>query len=89
MCFYFSFFFKSEIFDKTFILNELIFLFKLIYFPICFVGLLCYFDDNSVSISYITDVFKFSLILYVLLLIILTIFGLLYSTSPMYLKGYV
>ena len=49
--FIFYFIFKSEIFDKTFILNELIFLFKLIYFPICFVGLLCYFDDNSVSIS--------------------------------------
>ena len=87
--FIFYFIFKSEIFDKTFILNELIFLFKLIYFPICFVGLLCYFDDNGVSISYITDVFKFSLILYVLLLIIPTIFGLSYSTYPMYLKGYV
>lgn len=87
--FIFYFIFKSEIFDKTFILNELIFLFKLIYFPICFVGLLCYFDDNGVSISYITDVFKFTLILYVLLLIIPTIFGISYTTYPKYLKGYV
>jgi len=80
---------KFDIINDSFILNEMINLFKLIYFPICFIGLLCYFDDNNVPKKCITDIFKFSLILYVLLLIIPIIFGISYTTYPEILKGYV
>lgn len=82
-------FLKPGILDRNFIFDELIFLFKLIYFPICFIGLLCYFDDENMSKDYITNIMKFSLIIYVLLLIIPTVFGISYTTYPTDLKGYI
>lgn len=85
----FYIYFKFDIINDTFILNEMINLFKLVYFPICFMGLLCYFDDNSIPKSHINGIFKFSLILYVLLLIIPVVFGISYTTYPEILKGYV
>lgn len=89
--FYFLFYFvcKIEILNFNFLLKELSFLFKLIYFPICFMGLLCYFDDKNMSQDCITNIMKFSLILYVLFLIIPTIFGISYTTYPADLKGYI
>lgn len=80
---------KNDLLDLNYLLTELTFLFKLIYFPICFMGLLCFFDDNNIKENTITGIFKYSLIIYVLLLIIPTIFGISYTTYPMHLKGYI
>ena len=80
---------KNDLLDLNYLLTELTFLFKLIYFPICFMGLLCFFDDNNIKENIITGIFKYSLIIYVLLLIIPTIFGISYTTYPMHLKGYI
>lgn len=80
---------KNDLLDFNYILMEFTFLFKLIYFPICFIGLLCFFDDNNISKSTILKIFKFSLIIYVVLLIIPSIFGISYTTYPMHLKGYI
>lgn len=80
---------KSDLAYLNYILSELTFLFKLIYFPVCFMGLLCIFDDNNIKENTITGIFKYSLIIYVLLLIIPTIFGISYTTYPMHLKGYI
>ena len=80
---------KNDLLDFNYILMEFTFLFKLIYFPICFIVLLCFFDDNNISKSTILKIFKFSLIIYVVLLIIPSIFGISYTTYPMHLKGYI
>ena len=80
---------KNDLLDLNYLLTELTFLFKLIYFPICFMGLLCFFDDNYIKENTITGIFKYSLVIYVLLLIIPTIFGISYTTYPMHLKGYI
>lgn len=80
---------KNDLLDLNYLLTELTFLFKLIYFPICFMGLLCFFDDNNIKENTITGIFKYNLIIYVLLLIIPTIFGISYTTYPMHLKGYI
>lgn len=80
---------KNDLLDLNYLLTELTFLFKLIYFPICFMGLLCFFDDNNIKENTITGIFKYSLVIYVLLLIIPTIFGISYTTYPMHLKGYI
>lgn len=80
---------KSDLFNFNYIFTEFTFIFKLIYFPICFMGLLCIFDDKNISENTIVNIFKFTLIIYVLLLIIPTLFKISYTTYPMHLKGYI
>lgn len=81
------FLFKYSVFNINYFFSELTFLFKLIYFPIMFCGLLCYIDDNNISNSYLIDIFKNTLVIYVILLLIPSIFNLSYNTYPADLKG--
>ena len=80
---------KPGILNWHFIITELTFIFKLIYFPISFMGLLCIFDDNNYDKSKINKILKYTLIIYVLLLIIPLIFNIAYTTYPTKLKGYI
>lgn len=80
---------KPGILNWNFIITELTFIFKLIYFPISFMGLLCIFDDNNYDKSKINKILKYTLIIYVLLLIIPLIFNIAYTTYPTKLKGYI
>ena len=80
---------KPGILDCHFFINELTFIFKLIYFPISFMGLLCIFDDNNYNKKLINKILKYTLITYALLLIIPLIFNIAYTTYPTKLKGYI
>ena len=80
---------KPGILNWHFIITELTFIFKLIYFPISFMGLLCIFDDNNYDKSKINKILKYTLIIYILLLIIPLIFNIAYTTYPTKLKGYI
>ncbi len=73
--------------DKNMLLNELTFLFKLIFFPISFCGLLCYCDDAGITNTKICKILKYTLIVYTFLLLIPQLLGNDYSTYPEVLKG--
>ncbi len=81
--------FKPEILEEQFIFKELQYLFRLIYFPITFLGLLCYFDENNFNKDLIKNMLFKSLIIYFFLLIIPLITGTAYNTYPVDWKGYV
>lgn len=83
------FLFKPDILNWTYIIKELTFIFKLIYFPISFMGLLCIYDDNNYSKESIINIIKKTLIIYVFLLLIPLIFNAAYTTYPKSLKGYI
>lgn len=80
---------KPDILKFSFILNELTYIFKLIYFPISFMGLLCILDDNNYSKESIINIIKKTLIIYTFLLLIPLIFNVAYTTYPNALKGYI
>lgn len=83
------FLFKPDLLNWTYIIKELTFIFKLIYFPISFMGLLCIYDDNNYSKESIINIIKKTLIIYVFLLLIPLIFNEAYTTYPKSLKGYI
>lgn len=80
---------KPDILNWTYIIKELTFIFKLIYFPISFMGLLCIYDDNNYSKESIVNIIKKTLIIYIFLLLIPLIFKSAYTTYPKSLKGYI
>lgn len=80
-------FFKEGIFKIEYLKTELVFLFKLIYFPIVFLGMLNYFDNQGFDKKQFLDLIKYTLVVYIILLVISTIFNVSYSTYPAYLKG--
>lgn len=81
--------FKPDILKGQYFINELTYIFKLIYFPLSFMGILCIFDDNNYKKEMIIRVLKKTLIIYALLLIIPIIFNSAYTTYPNKLKGYI
>ena len=83
------FLFKPDLLNWMYIIKELTFIFKLIYFPISFMGLLCIYDDNNYSKESIINIIKKTLIIYVFLLLIPLIFNAAYTTYPKSLKGYI
>ena len=83
------FIFKPELIDSRFILQELKHLFRLIYFPITFNGLLCFYDENNFNKELIKRVLFNTLIIYFFLLIIPLITGTSYHTYPIDWQGYV
>ncbi len=83
------FLFKPDILNWPYIIKELTFIFKLIYFPISFMGLLCIYDDNNYSKESIINIIKKTLIIYIFLLLIPLIFNASYTTYPNSLKGYI
>lgn len=80
---------KPDILNWTYIIKEMTFIFKLIYFPISFMGLLCIYDDNNYSKESIVNIIKKTLIIYIFLLLIPLIFNVAYTTYPKSLKGYI
>ncbi|MBR6133259.1 MAG: O-antigen ligase family protein [Bacilli bacterium] len=84
------FIFKIELLSKLFIFNELQFLFKLIFYPVIFGGMLCYFDEHSLDSEYVKKVFVYTLICYAFLIFIPILFGISNTTYPsLDAKGYI
>lgn len=83
------FIFKPDIINPKYLLTEFQFMFKLIYGPITFLGLLCFYDENNFSQKEMLNIFKYTLIIYVLLLIIPILTKTAYTTYPKDLKGYI
>lgn len=83
------FLFKKELLSAKYIFDEIKYIFKLFYFPNIFLGLLCYFDEYHFNKNEIYDVFKISLIIYVILLFIPFVLDVSYNTYPEKLKGYI
>lgn len=80
---------KPDILKMPFLLKELNFIFKLIYLPVSFMGLLCIYDDNNYTKDAIVNIIKKTLIIYTFMLIIPLIFNVAYTTYPKTLKGYI
>ena len=83
------FLFKPNILNTNYIFNELHYLLKLVYFPITFIGLLCFFDENNFNKDIIKKIFFSSLIIYFFLLIIPIITNTAYPTYPKDWQGYI
>ena len=83
------FIFKNELLDKSFIFKELQYLFKLIFFPISFGGLLCYIDEHGIDKKDIIKIGIYTLVVYAFLIFIPIILGISYTTYPTRLKGFI
>jgi len=71
---------KPEILSTTFLISEVSNLFRLIYFPFVFVGLLCFFDTFEFVKEEIIKIMKITLCIFAALLIIPLITGTAYNT---------
>ena len=68
------FLFKNDLLDIDFIKQEMNYLFKFIYFPVLFFGLLNYFDNNGFEKNKMNNMMISSFIAYILIIAIPTIF---------------
>jgi glycosyltransferase involved in cell wall biosynthesis len=80
---------KPDLLTHGYVFTEVKYLFKLFYFPIIFLGLLCFYDDYEFNKKEIIELFKTTLIVDVSLLIIPLIFNSAYTTYPDVFKGYI
>ncbi|MDD2247908.1 MAG: O-antigen ligase family protein [Proteiniphilum sp.] len=83
------FIFKPELLSLNFIFNEFNYLFKLLFFPLIFLSLLCFFDEYNFKKEEIIKIMKINLISMTLLLIIPLLLNNAYTTYPNDLKGYI
>ncbi len=80
---------KPELLSLNYIITEFTYLYKVIYFPVIFTGLLCLYDDISFNKSEINKIMWINLFLMTLLLIVPFITKTAISTYPTDYKGYV
>ncbi len=85
----FYFIFKIELINRTFIFNEVSYLFKLFFFPIIFLGLICFFDEDKLNKNEIIKLMKINLISMTLLLLIPLLLKTAHRTYPTALFGYI
>lgn len=81
------FIFKPELLSTSFLFSELTHLYKLLYFPMIFLGLLCFFDEYTFDKKEIKKIMFISLISMTVLLIVPIILNVAYSTYHNNLKG--
>ncbi len=74
---------------NPFILQEMKYLFRLVFFPLIFCNLLCFFDENNFNKNFIKKAMLYTLGIYAFLLIIPIITKTAYNTYPVDWKGYV
>lgn len=80
---------KIELLNSLYIVGEITYLFKLLYFPIIFLGLLCFYDEKRFDKAEMINILKINLISFTILLIIPLLVGNAYTTYPEQLKGYI
>lgn len=78
---------KPECLSSEYIFTELIYLFKLFYFPVMFLGLLCYFNQRKFNHNDILKLLNNTLLAYVILLTVPVILGSANNTYVYGLKG--
>ncbi|NLL02515.1 MAG: glycosyltransferase [Mollicutes bacterium] len=78
---------KPELLNKIYFFTEITYLFKLFYFPVTFLGLLCVYDDKIFNKDEFIKVMKYTLIIYTCLLIIPILTGTAQNTYISDLKG--
>lgn len=78
---------KPECFSFSFITGELIYLFKLFYFPVIFLALLCYFETEKFSQEKTLQLLTKTLFIYILLLLVPILLGSANDTYFYGLKG--
>lgn len=83
------FLFKSDLLSKQFLLTELVYLFKILFFPILFAGLLCYYGDSGFKKDTINKILLINIILYILLLGLPLVTNTAFNTYLNGNKGYV
>lgn len=79
------FIFKPELINSMFFFNEVNYLLKLLYFPIIFLGLLCFYDEYQLNKAEIHKIIKYNLISMTVLLVVPLIFN---NAFPTYLNNY-
>ena len=87
ICCYFIY--KPDLLIINHFTNEMNYLFKLLYFPVIFLSLLCFYDEFKFNKKDIIKIMKINLISMSLLLIIPLLLNCAYSTYPSNLKGYI
>lgn len=80
---------KIELLNSLYMVGEITYLFKLLYFPIIFLGLLCFYDEKRFDKAEMINILKINLISFTILLIIPLLVGNAYTTYPEQLKGYI
>ncbi len=61
---------KSELLSSAFLFTELSYLFKILFFPVAFMGLICYFDDYEFDREKLEQTLKRVLYIYIAFLLI-------------------
>lgn len=83
------FVFKPDLLNKSFLINELTYLFKILFLPVIFIGLLNYFDEYGFNKKLFIKCMKVTLIEYTLLLLIPNFLHASYDSYVTGLHGYV
>ena len=78
---------KIKYLDFNSLVDEIIYLFKLVYYPLILPNLICYFDDKHIDNNKILKILTISLIMYIVLLLIPTITSLGFNTYKLDEKG--
>lgn len=86
---YFLFYFltKPELLSTRFIFSEFTYLLKLIYFPIIFMGILSLYDEDYFDNKDLVKYLKYTLIIYIFLLLIPLLTNTAHDTYHYHLKG--
>ena len=81
--------FKPQTLENPFFIIEIKNLFRLLFFPVMFCGLLLFTDENNVGKDIIKKILFYTLVIYFLLLAIPLLTKSAYNTYPIDWKGYV
>ncbi|MDD4188241.1 MAG: O-antigen ligase family protein [Bacilli bacterium] len=85
----FYFLVKPELINIKFFINEINYVFKILYFPIIYFGLLCFYDDNNFHKKEIVKILKINLITMSFLLLLPIILNSAHETYSNELLGYI
>lgn len=89
-CFIYNLFYfltKPELLSSIYIFNEIIYIFKLLYFPLVFLGLLCFYDEYHFDSKKVVQMLGITLLIYTIMLLFPLILGSSYNTYFELLEG--
>lgn len=81
--------FKRDLLNPVYFIAEVKFLFKIMFFPIMYFGLLCFYSDSGFSKETLNKVMFISILIYAILLFIPFAFGELYGTYTNGKNGFI
>lgn len=80
---------KPELISIKYFINEISYIFKILYFPIIFFGLLCFYDDNHFDKNEIVKILKINLTTMCILLLTPILLNSAHKTYSNELLGYI